>query len=81
MTQCDQDRIKLYVLRTYQSLVCIGALYWSAQPKLQDKTSKFFSKFWVATDEVEECAVMNVEGRKTLARGECLADAAQRSLQ
>lgn len=77
MIQCDRDITKLYVLRTYHSMVCIGALYCSAQPKLQDKTSKFFSKFWVATDEVEECAVMNVEGRETLARGECLADAVQ----
>lgn len=81
MIQCDQDIIKLFVLCTYHSFVCIGALYWSVQPKLQDKTSKFFRKFWVATDEVEECAVMNVEGRETLARGECLADAVQRSLQ
>lgn len=73
--------IQLCVLPTYHSLLHISALAWSGQPKLQEKTSKFFSKFWVAIDEVEECGVMHVEEREALARGKCLADAVKRSLE
>lgn len=64
-----ESEIELKPLPSYHRL-----LSYLGQPKFQDQRSKFLCQLRIATDEVEECGVVNVEGREALAAGECLAD-------
>lgn len=68
-------------LPSYRGLPRSCVLSRLGQPKFQDQLAEFFFQLRIATDEVEECGVANVEGGEALAGGECSADAVYRSLE